>query len=97
MLPESEARTFTLTLLVGLASGVICLAVTRGGLFEPFRARLSGKLATLFSCPLCLGAYVVAGLWAFQGLPDGLSAPVAWGAAWAVSTGVAFTLEHLYE
>ena len=88
---------FVQTLAVGLASGVVSLAVARGGLFEPLRARLRGRLAMLAACPLCLGAWVCAGLWLVQGLPPGLTAPVAWGAAWAISTATAFGLEHVYE
>jgi len=75
----------------------MALAVARGGLFDALRARLRGRLAELAECPLCLGAWLCAGLWAVQGLPEGLAAPVAWGASWAVSTATAWGLERLGE
>lgn len=81
---------------VGLASGVIALAISRGGLFRPLRSHLRGPLAELAECPLCLGAWLCAALWGVQGLPPELSAPVAWGASWAVSTAVAWGLEELH-
>lgn len=81
---------------VGLASGVMALAVARGDLFKPFRDRLRGRFWMLANCPLCLGAWLCAALWLAQGLPEGLSAPVAWGASWAVSTATAFGLEELH-
>lgn len=84
-------------LWVGLASGVICLALAEGGIFDPWRSRLRGKWANLASCPLCLGAWVCAALWVYQGLPPGVSAPVAWGASWAVSTAVSFGLLRLSD
>ena len=85
----------TPVLLVGLAAGVAALAVAEGGLFEPLRARLTGWAGELVSCPLCLGFYLCAALWLAQGIPDNLAAPVALGAAWAVSTATAYGLRRL--
>ena len=81
---------------VGLASGVLSLAVSEGGLFDPLRERLRGKLYLLASCALCLGAWFCAALWLWQGVPQGMAAPVAWGASWAVSTATAWGLEELH-
>lgn len=86
----------TAVLLVGLASGVACLAVTTSELFYPLRARLSGRLGQLVRCSLCLGAWACAVLWAVQPLPEGIALPVAWGASWAVSTATAWLLEDLH-
>lgn len=83
-------------LLVGLASGVACLAVTSSGLFEPVRNRLTGRLGMLVRCSLCLGFWACGALWAIQPLPPGLTLPVAWGASWAVSTATAWLLEDLH-
>lgn len=82
---------------VGLASGVLALALTRGSLFEPLRRRLTGWASELAHCPLCLGAWLCAGIWLCQGLPEGLAAPVAWGASWAISTATAWGLERMHE
>ena len=83
-------------LLVGLASGVACLAVSASGLFEPLRNRLTGRLGMLVRCPLCLGFWACGALWAVQPLPEGIVLPVAWGASWAVSTATAWLLEELH-
>ena len=84
-------------LLVGLASGVACLAVTSGGVFDWLRERVAeGKLGQLVRCSLCLGFWACGALWAVQPLPDGLTLPVAWGASWAVSTATAWLLEDLH-
>jgi hypothetical protein len=94
---------------VGLASGVAALAVSDSDLFRPLRDRLwpsrdegapsppglRGWLAGLLHCPLCLGFWACAALWLAQGLPDHLSAPVAWGAAWAVSAATSYGLRRL--
>lgn len=85
----------TIVLLVGLASGVAALAVSAGSLFEPLRARLTGWPAKLAECPLCLGFWLCAALWFVQGLPDGISSPVALGASWAVSAATSYGLERL--
>jgi hypothetical protein len=58
---------------------------------------IRGWLGYLLSCPWCLGAWLCAGLWAVQGVPGGLSWPVAWGAAWWVSTVAVRVLERLME
>lgn len=79
-------------LWVGLASGVAALAISDGGLFRPLRNRLDWEL---LRCPLCLGFWACGALWAAQGLPDHLSAPVAWGAAWAVSAATSYGLRRL--
>ena len=97
VLPRAEEGALTPVLLVGLASGVMALALAQGGLFEPLRARLTGWAGELAGCPLCLGAWLCAALWAVQGIPEGIAAPVAWGAAWAVSTATAYGLERLAE
>lgn len=83
-------------LLVGLASGIMSLAISESGLFAPVRRRLDGMLYLLVSCALCLGAWLCAGLWLWQGLPPGISAPVAWGASWAISTATAWGLGGLH-
>lgn len=80
---------------VGLASGVMALAIAQAEAFAPLRARLTGRLAYLSTCPLCLGAWLSAGLLLIQGPPPGLAWPVAWGASWAVSTATAWGLDRL--
>jgi hypothetical protein len=87
----------TTVLLVGLASGVAALAVSSGSIFAPLRARLTGWPEKLATCPLCLSFWLCAALWFVQGLPDGLSSPVALGSAWAVSAATSYGLERLAE
>ena len=81
---------------VGLASGVMALAVSESGLFAPVRAALRGLPGELARCSLCLGAWLCAALWLAQGIPEGMSALVAWGASWAVSTATAWGLGRLH-
>lgn len=109
VLPGEEARVIEPILLVGVASGAIALGVARAHPLDGLHAWLwpgreqgtpqppgaRGWAAYLLSCPLCLGAWLCAALWLCQGLPDGLAAPVAWGASWAVSTATAWGLERL--
>jgi hypothetical protein len=90
VLPGAEEVT---VLLVGLASGVAALALSRGTVFEPLRARLTGWRAELASCPLCLGFHLTALLTALEGT----GGPLEWLAAWAVSTGYAAVVERLAE
>lgn len=85
----------TPVLLVGLASGVVSLAIARGAVFAGLRARLTGLPGELIRCPLCLGAWLCAALTALQGAPAGLSPVVAWGSAWAVSTLYAVAVDRL--
>lgn len=81
---------------VGLASGIASLAVSEGGIFDPIRRRLRGKLYLLASCAMCLGFWFCGALWAVQGAPPGLVLPVAWGASWAISTATAWGLQELH-
>lgn len=94
MLPGEEEGLLT-PVWVGLASGVLALAIAQAEVFAPLRARLTGRLAYLSTCPLCLGAWLCAGLTVWQGPPPGLVWPVAWGASWAVSTATAWGLDRL--
>lgn len=80
-------------LLVGLASGVAALAVSRGSVFAPLRARLTGLWAELASCSLCLGFWFSALLTVLEGT----GGPVEWLASWAVSTAYAVAVERLSE
>jgi len=82
-------------LLVGLAAGVLALAIARGSVFEPLRARLTGWPGELVRCPLCLSAWLCGALWLTQGVPDGVSPDVAWGASWAVATAYAAAVERV--
>lgn len=100
-----------LVLLVGVASGAIALGVARAHPLDGLHTRLwpgreagapqppgaRGWAAYLLSCPWCLGAWLCAGLWACQGVPEGLVWPVAWAAAWGVSTATALGLERMLE
>jgi hypothetical protein len=86
----------TSVLLVGLAAGVAAAAIAADeGLFQPLHARLKGRAGYLMACPVCLSFWLCAALWLAQGIPDGLAAPVAWGASWAVSTATAYGLRRL--
>ena len=87
----------TTVLLVGLASGVLSLALARGSLFDPIRRRLPGLAGELFGCYLCLGAYLSAVLWIVQPVPAGVSEWVAWAASWAVGVAWAAGVERLME
>ena len=80
---------------VGLASGVVALALSRGSIFAPLRARLTGWPEKLVTCPLCLGAWLCAAGTALQGAPTGLTWPIAWGASWAVSTALAVAVDRM--
>lgn len=80
-------------LLVGLGSGVAALAVSRGGIFAPLRARLTGLWAELASCHLCLGFWLSGLLTA----SSGSGGPIEWLASWAVSTAYAVAVERLSE
>jgi hypothetical protein len=80
-------------LLVGLASGIIALALSRGTVFAPVRARLTGWRAELASCPLCLGFWLSGLLTA----AEGTGGPLEWLAAWAISTGYAVAVGRMAE
>jgi hypothetical protein len=85
----------TSILLVGLASGVAALAISRGRVFEPIRSRLTGWRAELASCPLCLGFWLSGAATALQGVDVGMVPVVAWGASWAASTLYVAVVERL--
>ena len=89
MLP-GEAPTDAVT-LVGLASGVVSLTLSRGSIFAPLRARLTGWRAELGSCYLCLGAWVSGALTILSGSGGWLE----WLASWAVSTLLAAAVDRL--
>ena len=76
---------------VGLASGVVSLAISRGSIFDPLRTRLTGWRAELASCWLCVGFYVSALLTALEGAGGWLE----WLASWAVSTLLAAAVDRL--
>ena len=88
----------TSVLLVGLAAGILALTIAQGRISEPVRRRLGdGWLGELASCPLCLAAWLSAGLTLLQGAPSGVNPVVAWGASWATSAALAGLLGRLYE
>ncbi len=95
VLPGGEEAGAVTILWVGLASGVLSLAVARGTIFEPLRARLGGKSGELVRCYFCLGAWISAGLTAWQGAPEGILWPVAWAASWGVGMLLASTIDRL--
>lgn len=76
---------------VGLASGVLALAISRGTIFAPLRARLTGWRAELASCYLCLGFWLSAVLTALEGT----GGPIQWLAAWGISTLLAAAVDRL--
>ncbi len=98
-------------LLVGLASGVLALAISRARIFrwlrelvwpghdaEPPAPRppgVRGWAGYLLTCWLCLGAWLCAALWAVEGLPGKPSGLVLWAASWAVSTLLAAAVDRL--
>lgn len=81
----------TSVLLVGLASGIVSLALARGRIFDPLRSRLTGWRAELASCYLCLGFWV-SGLLTPLGPSAGL---LEWLASWAVSALLAAAVDRL--
>lgn len=80
-----------LPFLVGLASGIVSLTLSRGSIFAPLRARLTGWRAELGSCYLCLGAWVSGALTILSGSGGWLE----WLASWAVSTLLAASVDRL--
>lgn len=80
---------------VGLASGIVALAISRGEVFGSLRARFTGWRAYLAQCPLCLGFWVSLALTAIQGAPEGLQFCVAWFASWGIGTLLAFAVDRL--
>ena len=98
-------------LLVGLASGVVALAISRTRAFRPLRDIVwpghedepptplppgaRGWAAYLVTCYVCLGAWLAAGLTALQGVPGGLHPVVSWGASWAVGAAFAAAVDRL--
>lgn len=82
-------------LLVGLASGIVALAISRGQVFGSLRAGLTGWRAYLSQCPLCLGFWVSLALTAVQGAPQGIEFCVAWFASWGVGTLLAFSVDRM--
>lgn len=94
MLPGGPKKGTVTWLPVGLASGVLALALSRGSIFAPLRALARGWVAEFLTCWLCLGAWAAAGLTALQG-PGELAWPVAWGAAWGVSSLLAAAVDRM--
>lgn len=96
---------------VGLASGVLALAISRTRAFRPLRDIVwpghedeppaplppgaRGWAAYLLTCYVCLGAWLSLGLTVLQGAPDELRPVVAWGASWAVAAAFAATVDRL--
>lgn len=79
---------------VGLAAGVLALALSRGSVFAPLRARLTGWPGELASCWLCQSAWWAAGLTALEGA-GGLHPVVAWAAAWGAGALLAAAVDRL--
>lgn len=82
-------------LLVGIAAGAASTTLAWAELFDPLRARLTGRAAYFAGCPVCLGGWLSLALTALQGAPEGLHSLVAWWAAWGVSSLVAAGLRPL--
>ena len=98
---------------VGLASGVLALAISRTRAFRPLRdivwpghedepptplpAGARGCAAYFVTCHVCLGAWLSLALTALQGASAGLRPVVAWGAAWATGALLAAAVGRLAE
>lgn len=95
MLPGASPEEPVTWLPVGLASGVFALAISRGSVFAPLRARARGWAAEFLGCWLCLSAWASLALTALQGAPAGVYPIVAWGASWAVACLFAGTVGRL--
>lgn len=96
---------------VGLASGVVALAISRTRAFRPLREfvwpghedeppaplppGVRGWAAYLVTCYVCLGAWLAAGLTALQGVDEGMVPLVAWLAAWGVSSLLAAAVDRM--
>lgn len=91
-----------------LVSTSITLIVVQGSLFDALRARGPALWRELLRCPLCLGVWVGAALWAAVGAlggdfaPELAQGPWGWRAAGAASfgavTGVAaLTLRRIWD
>ena len=85
MLPQPE------TVTVGLASGIVALAIARGRVFDPLRARLTGWRAELAGCYLCLGFWTAGVLT----ILSGSGGPLEWLASWGVGTLLAASVDRL--
>lgn len=96
---------------VGLASGVLALAISRTRAFRPLRDMVwpghedeppsplppgaRGWVAYFVTCGVCLSAWLAAALTALQGVPAGLHPVVAWGASWAVGAALAAAVDRM--
>lgn len=95
---------------IGLASGVLALAISRTRAFRwlrelvwpghedepptPLSPGARGWAAYLVTCHVCLSAWLAAGLTVLQG-PAGLHPVVAWGAAWGIGALLAAAVDRL--
>lgn len=98
---------------VGLASGILALAISRTRAFRwlrelvwpghedepptPLPAGARGWAAYFVTCHVCLGAWLSLALTALQGAPAGLHPVVAWWAAWAIGALLAAAVGRLAE
>lgn len=98
---------------VGLASGILALAISRTRAFRwlrelvwpghedeppaPLPPGARGWAAYFVTCQVCLGAWLSLALAALQGAPAGLHPVVAWGAAWATGALLAAAVGRLAE
>ena len=79
-------------LWIGLASGVATTVMAWSELFRPLRAPLTGRLAYLAGCPVCLAGWLTLALTWLQGVPEGVVPLVAWWASWGISALVSAAL-----
>lgn len=111
MLPGPSSEGPVTWLPVGLASGILALAISRTRVFRPLRdlvwpghedewptpqpPGLRGWVAYLLTCHTCLSAWAAAALTALQGVPAGLHPVAAWGASWAVGAALAAAVDRM--
>lgn len=95
VLPRWEEEGSLTPVWVGLASGIVALAISRGQVFGSLRARLTGWRAYLAECPLCLSFWVSLVFTAVQGAPAGLEFCISWWASWGIGALLAFAVDRL--